>query len=236
MATITTATYKPRIKRGSRQHIYHVESATRPGTFYTTDAYNMTCPCPAGRKGKRCWHLATAISYDAWRKAQQARAAAPARHGRAHRSNQRLRTAKARAALEDTARAVSTRGTRRMATTLAPNPSVTSDDSITDVTLTVIFSPCQPLGATIVIVEPDPGAHHVARLALLGAAIVRLGVYHAEYAEALAADALGTAEHTCTMSASGWCLFCGADARALPAGEHTIYVLPIRLAGGAGHP
>jgi len=79
MATITTATYKPRIKRGSRQHIYHVESATRPGTFYTTDAYNMTCPCPAGRKGKRCWHLATAISYDAWRKAQQARAAAPAR-------------------------------------------------------------------------------------------------------------------------------------------------------------
>src|SRR5947209_2713781 len=32
-----------------------------------------------------------------------------------------------------------------MATTLAPNPSVTSDDSITDVTLTVIFSPCQPL-------------------------------------------------------------------------------------------
>src|SRR4051812_40891740 len=79
MATINTATHKPRIKRGSRQHMYHVESATHRGTFYTTDAYNMTCTCPAGRKGKRCWHLATAISYDAWRKAQQARAAALAR-------------------------------------------------------------------------------------------------------------------------------------------------------------
>jgi hypothetical protein len=78
MATINTATHKPRIKRGSRQHIYHVESATTPGIFYTTDAYNMTCTCPAGRKGKRCWHLATAISYDAWRKAQHARAAASA--------------------------------------------------------------------------------------------------------------------------------------------------------------
>ena len=78
MATINTATYKPRIKRGSRQHDYHVESATHPNTFYTTDAYNMTCTCPAGRKGKRCWHLATAISYDAWRKAQQAKAT-PAR-------------------------------------------------------------------------------------------------------------------------------------------------------------
>jgi phage-related tail fiber protein len=79
MATINTATYKVRVRRGSRQHVYHVESATHPNTFYTTDAYNMTCSCPAGRKGKRCWHLATAIAYDGWRKAQQARAAASAR-------------------------------------------------------------------------------------------------------------------------------------------------------------
>jgi uncharacterized Zn finger protein len=76
MATINTTTYKPRIKRGSRQYIYHIESATRQGVFYTTDAYNMTCSCPAGRRAKRCWHLAAAISYDSWRKAQQAKAAA----------------------------------------------------------------------------------------------------------------------------------------------------------------
>ena len=75
MASINTATYKPRIKRGSRQHLYHVESATHSGTFYATDAFNMTCSCPAGPKGKRCWHLATAIAYDAWRKAQRAKAA-----------------------------------------------------------------------------------------------------------------------------------------------------------------
>jgi hypothetical protein len=47
-----------------------------------------------------------------------------------------------------------------------------------------------------VIVEPDPGADHAGLLALLNAAIVRLEVYRAEYAEALAADALGAAGHT----------------------------------------
>jgi hypothetical protein len=125
MATINTATYKPRIKRGSRQHVYHIESATHRNTFYTTDAYNMTCTCPAGRKGKRCWHLATAISYDAWRKA-----------------------------------------------------------------------PCQPLGATTVILEPDLGTDHTGLLALLEAAIERLLVYRADYADALAADALSTTERT----------------------------------------
>ena len=77
-----------------------------------------------------------------------------------------------------------------MATTLAP------DFSITDVTLTVIFSPCQPLGATIVIAEPDPGADHAGLLALLDAATQRLAVYRAEYAEALAVDALSTTERT----------------------------------------
>jgi hypothetical protein len=69
-----------------------------------------------------------------------------------------------------------------MATTLAPN------SSIADVTLTVIFSPCQPLGATTVILEPDPGANHTGLLALLEAAIERLLVYRADYADALAAD------------------------------------------------
>jgi hypothetical protein len=89
-----------------------------------------------------------------------------------------------------------------MATTLAPGLSVTSDDNITDVTVSVIFSPCQPLGATTVIVEPDAGTDHAGLLAL-------------------AADVERTTEHTCALSASGWCLLCGADARALPASEHT---------------
>jgi hypothetical protein len=45
-----------------------------------------------------------------------------------------------------------------------------------------------------VIVEPDPGADHGGLLALLDAAL-RLQVYRADYAEALATDAVGTAEH-----------------------------------------
>ena len=77
-----------------------------------------------------------------------------------------------------------------MATTLAPTPS------ITDVTFTVIFSPCQPLGATTVILEPDPGADHAGLLTLLEAVIERLVVYRADYADALAADALSTTERT----------------------------------------
>jgi hypothetical protein len=77
-----------------------------------------------------------------------------------------------------------------MATTLAPN------SSITDVTLTVIFTPCQPLGVTTVILEPDPGADHTGLLSLLEAAIERLLVYRADYADALAADALSTTERT----------------------------------------
>ena len=77
-----------------------------------------------------------------------------------------------------------------MATTLAPT------SSITDVTLTVIFSPCQPLGVTTVIVEPDASADHAGLLALLDAAILRLEVYLADYAEALAADAPSTSERT----------------------------------------
>ena len=83
-----------------------------------------------------------------------------------------------------------------MATTLAPTSSVTSDDGITEVTLTVIFSPCRPLGATTVIVEPDPGADHVGLLALLDAAMLRLQVYRADYAEALAADVESAAKRT----------------------------------------
>src|SRR5689334_7254484 len=59
--------HKPTIKLGSRPYTYSIESDDKPGVFYTTDAYHMTCTCLAGRHHRRCWHLATAIQYDAWR-------------------------------------------------------------------------------------------------------------------------------------------------------------------------
>ena len=96
-----------------------------------------------------------------------------------------------------------------------PGISIASTDTIADVSVTCTFSPCQPLGATTVLVEPDPGAAHAALLALIDAAILRLEVYRADYAEALAADALSLAPHTCTLGAAGWCLLCGADPRAV---------------------
>lgn len=70
--------HKPTIKLGTRPYTYSIESDDKPGVFYTTDAYHMTCTCMAGRHHKRCWHLAAAIQYDAWRKAQRAKSAAPA--------------------------------------------------------------------------------------------------------------------------------------------------------------
>lgn len=75
MATISSATYKPTVKRGSKPYLYHIESATKRGTFYSVDAFRMTCTCEAGRRGRRCWHIATAISLDAWRASQRDRAA-----------------------------------------------------------------------------------------------------------------------------------------------------------------
>jgi len=73
-----TITRKPAIRLGMRPHIYNIESATRPGVFHTTDAYKMTCTCEAGRNGRRCWHVATAVLYDQWRKEQRAKNARPA--------------------------------------------------------------------------------------------------------------------------------------------------------------
>src|SRR5690242_20302066 len=67
-------TFKPAIRRGQRDYVYNVESSTRPGTFHTVDAYHMTCSCEAGRRGRRCHHLADAIVYDQWRKVQRAKA------------------------------------------------------------------------------------------------------------------------------------------------------------------
>ena len=69
------ANRKPRIRIGRASHTYHIESATRPGIFHTANAYRLTCSCEAGRRGRRCWHLATAIVYDQWRKDQRTKSA-----------------------------------------------------------------------------------------------------------------------------------------------------------------
>lgn len=71
-STTSTTSSKPRIKRGSRPHIYHVESKTRPGIFHVADAHRLTCSCQAGRARRGCWHLRLALAWHDWRKRQQA--------------------------------------------------------------------------------------------------------------------------------------------------------------------
>lgn len=64
--------HKPRVKAGARIHTIAVESQTRPGIFYTVDTVAHSCSCPAGHRGRMCWHLGTALAYSAWRKQQVA--------------------------------------------------------------------------------------------------------------------------------------------------------------------
>jgi hypothetical protein len=73
--TPTTSSRKPTIKRGSKSYTYHVESKTRPGTFYVADAHHLTCTCPAGRARRGCWHLRLSLAYHDWRKRQLAQPA-----------------------------------------------------------------------------------------------------------------------------------------------------------------
>jgi hypothetical protein len=70
----TPITHKPTIKRGSKSYTYHVESKTRPGTYYVADAHHLSCTCPAGRARRGCWHLRLALAWHDWRKRQQAAA------------------------------------------------------------------------------------------------------------------------------------------------------------------
>jgi hypothetical protein len=60
------APFKPTIRQGSRPYIFHVESQSQPRTFHTTDVLHLTCTCPAGRRGLRCWHLRWAIQAEGW--------------------------------------------------------------------------------------------------------------------------------------------------------------------------
>jgi hypothetical protein len=75
----TTSTYKPTIRciSGTR---YDVQSRTRPDHMHHVDTYRLACTCEAGRWGKRCWALAAALQYEAYRKHELAKAqAAPLR-------------------------------------------------------------------------------------------------------------------------------------------------------------
>src|SRR5205823_4817729 len=77
----TKATYKPSIRHAGGTR-YDVQSRTRPERTHHTDVYHLTCDCEAGSHGKRCWALALAISFDAWRRqegkqARQAERATP---------------------------------------------------------------------------------------------------------------------------------------------------------------
>jgi hypothetical protein len=75
----TTASYKPKVRHIAGTQ-YTVQSRTRPDHIHEIDTYRLTCTCEAGRWGKRCWALATALQYEAYRKHEMARAqAAPLR-------------------------------------------------------------------------------------------------------------------------------------------------------------
>jgi hypothetical protein len=73
----TTPTYKPKVryKGGTR---YDVQSRTRPDHMHHVDTYRLTCTCEAGRWGKRCWAMAAALQFEAWRKHELAKAQAAA--------------------------------------------------------------------------------------------------------------------------------------------------------------
>jgi hypothetical protein len=75
--TTTTTSYKPAIRyRGGTR--YDVQSRTRPDHVHAVDTYRLTCTCEAGRWGKRCWAMAAALQFEAWRKHELAKAQAAA--------------------------------------------------------------------------------------------------------------------------------------------------------------
>lgn len=71
----TTTTYKPRIRYITGTQ-YDVQSRTRPDHVHEVDTYRLTCTCEAGRWGRRCWAMAAALQFEAWRRHELAKAAA----------------------------------------------------------------------------------------------------------------------------------------------------------------
>ena len=74
-STTSTVTYKPRIRYITGTQ-YDVQSRTRPDHIHHVDTYRLTCTCEAGSYGKRCWAMAAALQYEAYRKHELAKAAA----------------------------------------------------------------------------------------------------------------------------------------------------------------
>jgi hypothetical protein len=77
MATPTVPTRKPRVRYlgGTR---YLIESRSQPGVGGQVDTLLLKCSCPAGKHGRRCHHLVTALAYEDWRRRQLAQTAARA--------------------------------------------------------------------------------------------------------------------------------------------------------------
>jgi hypothetical protein len=76
-STTATTTYKPKVRHiGGTQ--YTVQSRTRPDRTHDVDTFRLSCTCEASRWGKRCWALAIALQYEAYRKHELAKAQAAA--------------------------------------------------------------------------------------------------------------------------------------------------------------
>ena len=76
-STTATTTYKPKVRHITGTQ-YTVQSRTRPDHIHEIDTYRLTCTGEAGRWGKRCWALAAALQYEAYRKHELAKAQAAA--------------------------------------------------------------------------------------------------------------------------------------------------------------
>jgi hypothetical protein len=49
-----------------------IESRSQPGLGRQVDTLTLRCSCPAGKHGRRCHHLVTALAYEDWRRRQMA--------------------------------------------------------------------------------------------------------------------------------------------------------------------
>ena len=62
-AATSTPAYEARVRETDGRDIYQVESRTRRGRFYTVDMHRMSCDCPAGLRGRHCWHQDAGMDY-----------------------------------------------------------------------------------------------------------------------------------------------------------------------------
>jgi len=72
--TVSRAAYKPHVRRLGTHGLFRVQSATDPNTYYIVDTVDHTCTCPAGSRGRRCWHVKAAMEIDICRRREAGRA------------------------------------------------------------------------------------------------------------------------------------------------------------------